>query len=74
MFGDLFATRWRVIRIGRRIATVNGVGFRLTAGLGLMTSRGVGQRIITDAGFTMMAGIGHRIHAIAGNAVGGDRR
>ena len=76
MSGDLFAQFDKMITpTGRRIATATGVGFRLTAGRGLMTSRGVGQHIIMDAGFTTtVTGSGLRTARYAAVAVGGDRR
>ena len=67
--------RLRVMQTGRRIATVIGVGFRITAGRGSTTSLGVGQPIITDAGFgTAVIGFGHLTLIRAGAEAGGSPR
>ena len=75
MSGDRSKIPSAVTPIGRRIATVNGVGVRLTAGRGSTTSRGVGRLIITDAGFTTTVfGFGLRMEVENTAAVGGSPR
>ena len=74
MSGNLSALPFPATPIGRRIVTDNGVGSRLTVGLGLTTNLGVGRHIITGAGFGITAvGIGHLIRNTVRGAVGGDR-
>ena len=75
MFGNLSAMRRAVTQIGRRIATVIGVGFRHTAGPGSTTNPGAGQLIITDAGFMLTTiGLGRLTVNTARAEAGGSPR
>ena len=58
--GALLTIQLPLMTIGRRIVTVTGVTFPVTAGRGLPTSLGAGRLRITGVGFTITVGIGVR--------------